>query len=256
MTLFQVGFLKFGIIDLIDVAIVAFLFYRFLILVKGTRSIQILFGVFVLILISFVAFWFQLEGLKWLISNIATVGVIVLVIVFQPELRKALAQFGHNKLFRLFMRYEKQKILDELIKGLIKLSDLKYGALIVLEREIGLKNFIETGKPLNAQLSSEMLLTLFTPYTPLHDGAVIIRGETIVAAACTLPLTHKREYADLYGMRHKAGIGVTEDSDAISLIVSEETGEISIAFNGIMRKDIQKERLREILVSLIEAAGK
>jgi diadenylate cyclase len=256
MTLFQIGFLRFGIIDLIDVAIVAFLFYRFLILVKGTRSIQILFGVFVLILISFVAFWFQLEGLKWLISNIATVGVIVLVIVFQPELRKALAQFGHNKLIRLFIRYEKQKILDELIKGLIKLSDLKYGAVIVLEREIGLKNFIETGKPLNAQLSSEMLLTLFTPYTPLHDGAAIIRGETIVAAACTLPLTHKREYADLYGMRHKAGIGVTEDSDAVSLIVSEETGEISVAFNGIMRKDIEKERLREVLVSLIEAAGK
>jgi diadenylate cyclase len=253
MTLFEIGFLRFGIIDLIDVAIVAFLFYRFLILVKGTRSIQILFGVFVLILISFVAFWFQLEGLKWLISNIATVGVIVLVIVFQPELRKALAQFGHNKLFRLFIRYEKQKILDELIKGLIKLSDLKYGALIVLEREIGLKNFIETGKPLNAQLSSEMLLTLFTPYTPLHDGAAIVRGETIVAAACTLPLTHKREYADLYGMRHKAGIGVTEDSDAISLIVSEETGEISVAFSGIMRKDVEKERLREILISLIEA---
>jgi diadenylate cyclase len=253
MEFFHIGFLKFGIIDLIDVAIVAFLFYRFLILVKGTRSIQILFGVFVLILFSFVAFWFQLEGLKWLISNIATVGVIVLVIVFQPELRKALAQFGHNKLFRLFIRYEKQKILDELIKGLIKLSELKYGALIVLEREIGLKNFIETGKPLNAQLSSEMLLTLFTPYTPLHDGAVIIRGETMVAAACTLPLTQKREYADMYGMRHKAGIGVTEDTDAISLIVSEETGEISIAFSGILRKDIEKDKLREILVDLIEA---
>lgn len=253
MELFHIGFLKFGIIDFIDVAIVAFLFYRFLILVKGTRSIQILFGVFVLILFSFVAFWFQLEGLKWLITNIATVGVIVLVIVFQPELRKALAQFGHNKLFRLFIRYEKQKILDELINGLIKLSELKYGALIVLEREIGLKNIIETGKPLNAQLSSEMLLTLFTPYTPLHDGAVIIRGETIVAAACTLPLTQKREYADLYGMRHKAGIGVTEDTDAISLIVSEESGEISIAFSGIFRKDIEKERLREILVDLIEA---
>jgi len=253
MTLFQIGFLKFGIIDLIDVAIVAFLFYRFLILVKGTRSIQILFGVFVLILISFVAFWFQLEGLKWLITNIATVGVIVLVIVFQPELRKALAQFGHNKLFRLFIRYEKQKILDELIKGLIKLSELRYGALIVLEREIGLKNFVETGKPLNAQLSSELLLTLFTPYTPLHDGAVIVRGEMMVAAACTLPLTQKREYADLYGMRHRAGIGVTEDSDAISLIVSEESGEISIAFNGILRRDIEKDKLREILIDMIEA---
>lgn len=253
MELFHIGFLKFGIIDLIDVAIVAFLFYRFLILVKGTRSIQILFGVFVLILFSFVAFWFQLEGLKWLIKNIATVGVIVLVIVFQPELRKALAQFGHNKLFRLFIRYEKQKILDELIKGLIKLSELRYGALIVLEREIGLKNFIETGKPLNAQLSSELLLTLFTPYTPLHDGAAVVRGETVVAAACTLPMTQKREYADLYGMRHRAGIGVTEDSDAISLIVSEESGDISIAFSGILRRDVEKERLREILIDLIEA---
>jgi diadenylate cyclase len=253
MILFHIGFLKFGIIDLIDVAIVAFLFYRFLVLVKGTRSIQILFGVFVLILFSFVAFWFQLEGLKWLITNIATVGVIVLVVVFQPEVRKALAQFGHNKLFRLFIRYEKQKILDELVKGLIKLSELRYGALIVIEREIGLKNFIETGKPLNAQLTGELLLTLFTPYTPLHDGAVIIRGETVVAAACTLPLTQKREYAELYGMRHKAGIGVTEESDALALIVSEETGEISIASNGSLRKDIEKGSLREILIQMIEA---
>ena len=253
MDLFHIGFLKFGIIDLIDVAIVAFLFYRFLVLVKGTRSIQILFGIFVLILFSFVAFWFQLEGLKWLITNIATVGIIVLVIVFQPELRKALAQFGHNKLFRLFIRYEKQKILDELIKGLIKLSELKYGALIVLEREIGLKNFIETGKPINAQLSSEMILTLFTPYTPLHDGAAIIQGETIVAAACTLPLTQRKEYETPYGMRHKAGIGVTEDSDAISLIVSEETGEVSVAFNGFLRRGVEKDKLREILINMLEA---
>jgi diadenylate cyclase len=253
MTLFHVGFLKFGIVDLIDVAIVAFLFYRFLILVKGTRSIQILFGIFALIVIAFVAFWFQLEGLKWLITNIATVGVIVLVIVFQPEVRKALAEFGQSRPFRLFIRYEKQKVLDELVKGLIKLSELRYGALIILEREVGLRNFIETGKSLNAQLSSELILTLFTPYTPLHDGAVIVRGDTVVAAACTLPLTQKREYADLYGMRHKAGIGVTEESDALALIVSEETGEISIAINGNLRKDIEKGKLRDILIQMFES---
>jgi len=164
-----------------------------------------------------------------------------------------LAEFGQRRPFRLFIRYEKQKVLDELVKGLIKLSELRYGALIVLEREIGLKNFIETGKALNAQLSSELLLTLFTPYTPLHDGAVIVRGDTVVAAACTLPLTQKREYADLYGMRHKAGIGVTEESDALALIVSEETGEISIANNGNLRKDIEKGKLRDILIQMIEA---
>lgn len=253
MSLFHISFLKFGWLDLIDVVIVAFLFYRLLLLMKGTRSVQIVVGLFLLFFISFLAFWFQLEGLKWLITNIATVGILVLVIVFQPELRSALAQIGHNKLFRLFFRYEKEKTLDELVKTAIRLSQLRYGGLMVMGREIGLKNFIETGKPINAEISADLLVTIFTPYTPLHDGAAIIQGDFVVAVACTLPLTQNPLYSQLFGMRHKAAIGVTEESDAIVIVVSEETGEISLAFKGVLYKDIDKTNLKETLTKMAKS---
>ncbi len=250
MELFHISFIRFTLVDLIDVALVAFLFYRVLILMKGTRSAQIVLGLFLLFAISFLAFWFRLEGLKWLITNIATVGILVLVIVFQPELRNALAQIGHNKLFRLFFKYERGKTLDELVKAAIKLSQLRYGGLLVIEREIGLRNFIETGKSINAEVSADLLVTIFTPYTPLHDGAAIIQGDHVVAVACTLPLTQNPRYAKLFGMRHKAAIGVTEESDAIALAISEETGRISIAFKGVLYTDIDKSVLKESLVNM------
>jgi len=253
MELFHISFLKFTVVDLIDVALVAFLFSRLLILMKGTRSAQIVLGLFLLFSISFLAFWFRLEGLKWLITNIATVGILVLVIVFQPELRNALAQIGHNKLFRLFFRYEKSKTLDELVKAAVRLSQLRYGGLLVIEREIGLKNFIETGKSVNAEVSADLLVTIFTPYTPLHDGAAIIQGDYVVAVACTLPLTQNPRYAKLFGMRHKAAIGVTEESDAIAIAVSEETGKISVAFKGVFYTEIEKSVLKETLVRMAKS---
>jgi diadenylate cyclase len=233
MELFHIGFLKFTVVDLIDVAVVAFLFYRVLILMKGTRSAQIVLGLFLLFSVSFLAFWFRLEGLKWLITNIATVGILVLVIVFQPELRNALAQIGHNKLFRLFFRYEKGKTLDELVKAATRLSQLRYGGLLLI--------------------SADLLVTIFTPYTPLHDGAAIIQGDYVVAVACTLPLTQNPRYRKLFGMRHKAAIGVTEESDAIAVAISEETGDISIAFKGVLYEHIDKSVLKETLVRMTKS---
>jgi diadenylate cyclase len=250
MELFHISFIKFTLADLIDVALVAFLFYRVLILMKGTRSAQIVLGVFLLFFISFLAFWFRLEGLTWLITNIATVGILVLVIVFQPELRNALAQIGHNKLFRLFFRYEKSKTLDELVRAAIRLSQMRYGGLLIIEREIGLKDLIETGKAVNAEVSADLLVTIFTPYTPLHDGAAIVQGDYVVAVACTLPLTQNPRYGKLFGMRHKAAIGVTEESDAIAMVVSEETGKISIGYKGVLYQNIDKSTLKEKLVKM------
>jgi len=252
MELFRISFVKVGLIDIIDIAIVAFLFYKFLGLMKGTRAAQIITGLFLLFFISFGAFWFELEGLKWLITNIATVGIIVFVIVFQPEIRGALAQIGHAKMFRRFYRYQEQKALDELIDAVKKLSDLRFGALLVLEKNIGLRNFVQTGRQINAQLSSDFLVTLFTPYAPLHDGAAIIRGDVVLAAGCTLPLTSRREYEKLYGMRHKAAIGVTEISDAIALAVSEETGTISVAYNGELQRNVYGDTLKDALLELLK----
>jgi len=251
MELFRIDFLSFRLIDLIDITIVSFIIYRLLALMKGTRAAQMVTGLVLLFIVAFVSFWFQLEGLSWLFSNLATVGFIVLVIVFQPELRSMLAQMGHSRLFQYFIKVEERKSVKELTRAGIRLSELRYGGLVIIEKAVGLKNYIETGKKLNAELSAEMIITLFTPYTPLHDGAVIVTGEIVSAAACTLPLTQNPRYRKLYGMRHKAAIGITEVSDAVSVIVSEETGDISIAYKGYMEKGISRDifgqRLAEYL---------
>ncbi len=247
MELFTIDFIKFRLIDLLDILIVGYIIYRLLILMKGTRSAQMITGLTLVFLLAFIAFWFKLEGLMWLFSNLATVGLIVLVVVFQPELRGMLAQMGHSRLFKVWARYEGSKIIEEISRASIRLAELKYGGLMVVERAVGLKNFIETGKILNAQLSAEVITTMFTPYTPLHDGAIIVSGEYISAAACTLPLTKNPRYRKLYGMRHKAAIGVTEESDAVAVVVSEETGEISVAFQGHLNRNIDRNELRDVL---------
>ena len=252
MELFRIDFLSFRVIDLIDILIVSFIIYRLLALMKGTRAAQMVTGLVLIFFVAFVAFWFQLEGLSWLFKNLATIGFIVLVIIFQPELRSMLAQMGHSRLFQYFIKVEERKSFREVARAAIRLSELRYGGLLVIEKGIGLKNFIETGKTLNAQLSSEMITTLFTPYTPLHDGAVIITGEIISAAACTLPLTQNPRYRKLYGMRHKAAIGVTEVSDAVAVVISEETGGISITYKGYMEKDINRDDLRERLADYLK----
>jgi len=250
--LFQIGFLSFRLIDILDIAIVSFIIYQLLALMKGTRAAQMVTGLVLIFLVAFVAFWFQLEGLSWLFTNLATIGFIVLVIVFQPELRSMLAQMGHSRIFQTLTKVEEWKSLGEISRAVNRLSELRYGGLIVIEKTTGLKNYIETGKKLNSNLSNEMLTTLFTPYTPLHDGAAIIQGEKIAAAACTLPLTQIPRYRRLFGMRHKAAIGITEVSDAVTVVVSEETGQISIAYKGMLEKDINRNDFRQRLADYIK----
>ena len=194
MNLFTIDFIEFGLKDVFDVLIVSFVIYQILKLVRGTRSVQIIIGLLLVAGVAFIAYWFQLEGLTWLFSNLATFGLIVLVIMFQPELRGVLAQFGQNRLLRRFVQLEQRKSIEEINRAVLRLAELRYGGLIVIERRTGLRNYAESGKMLNAELSSELLITLFTPYTPLHDGAVIISGDFIVSAAASLPLTTDPRY--------------------------------------------------------------
>jgi diadenylate cyclase len=200
-----------------------------------------------------VSYWFQLEGLTWLFSTLATFGIIVIVIVFQPELRSALAHMGQNRFLRVFATAEQKKVLEEVCRAAVRLSELGYGGLIVIERRTGLRNYAETGKELHSALSWELLVTLFTPYTPLHDGAVIVSGNQIVAAATSLPLTSNERYAKLFGMRHKAAIGVSEVSDALVVVVSEETSKISLADGGKLLADIPKAEFRDRLADMLNA---
>jgi len=252
MTIFQYDFIRFGLKDMLDVLLVSFIIYEVLKLMKGTRSAQIICGLFLIFGVAFIAYWFQLEGLTWLYSNLATFGLIVLVIVFQPELRGILAQLGQSRLLRRFVTLEGKKSIEEVSRAALRLAELRYGGLMVIERRTGLRNFAESGKEMNSELSWEVLVTLFTPYTPLHDGAVIISGEYIVAAAASLPLTTNLRYRKLYGMRHKAAIGVSEVSDAVVVVVSEETGKVSIAHNGVLDSDIPKSEFREKLARYLK----
>jgi diadenylate cyclase len=184
---------------------------------------------------------------KWLFSNILIAGVIILAVIFQPELRRALTRLGQSRLVRLIINPELKGKTDAIVAATQKLAEMHYGALVVLERNVKLRNIIESGKPLNSDVSSELLQSIFTPYTPLHDGAVVVRGNQVMAANCTLPLSQNPAYHRLHGMRHKAGVGATEDSDAVVVIVSEETGQISYAHDGRLYRDIDPHELGDIL---------
>jgi diadenylate cyclase len=247
MSLFEFGFIDSTLIDIIDIIIVSYFFYRLLLFLKEARSIQLTIVVIIVFGVGFFAFWFNLSMVKWIFSNIFLVGVVVMAVLFQPELRGALTKLAQTRFVKYIIKPEAKGTSGAIVTAVSKLADMHYGALIVLERNVKLKRILESGKPLNGHVSSALLRTIFTPYTPLHDGAVIIRGDYILAAGCTLPLSQNPAYHRLHGMRHKAGVGATEDSDAIVVIVSEETGHISYAADGHLHRDITPQELEKIL---------
>lgn len=250
MTLFTVGFLRFTLIDLVDVLVVGYFFYRFLLILRGARSLQLLVGLLIFFAVGVVAYWLDLSMVTWFISNIAAVGIIIIVVILQPELRRAFARFGQSRLMQLLLKSETKGAIDEIIRAVEKLSDMHYGALIVLENTASLVNIVESGKPLNAMISQELIQSIFTPYTPLHDGAVIIKGDQLIAASCTLPLSQNPAYHRLHGMRHKAAVGVTEETDAFAIVVSEETGQVSYASKGKLNRDIRSQDLKSVIKEL------
>jgi diadenylate cyclase len=248
MTLFSIDFINVTLVDIIDIIIVSYFFYRALLFLKEARSTQITIVLFFVFVVGFLAFWIDLSMVKWIFSNVFIAGVIIMAVLFQPELRGALSKLYKGRFVRYIIKTKSSDLVDEIVTAVSKLADMHYGALLVLERNVKLKSILETGKPLNSHVTHELLQTIFTPYTPLHDGAVIIRGDTALAASCTLPLSQNPAYHRLHGMRHKAGVGVTEDSDALVIIVSEETGQISYAMEGNLHRDINPQELNKLLI--------
>ncbi len=238
-------------IDIFDVIIVTFLFYRLFLLVRGTRATQMFFGLFLLIILSFVVQWLNLNALNWILSSLKTVWVIAFVILFQPELRKALTQIGQNRILGFFIKVEASSTVSETVKSCHKLTQAGIGAIIVIEQDVGLRNYIETGTPLDAKVTSELLVSIFTPPGPLHDGAVIIEKNRVVAAGCILPLSQNPRLARSLGTRHRAGLGLSEETDSIVIIVSEETSAISLAVGGKLKRKLDINTLRNDLVGLI-----
>lgn len=248
---------KFSARDVVDIAFVAILFYFLFLLIKGTRAVQILQGVGVLLLLLLLSYYLKLHTIYWLLHYSLYGIVVALPIVFQPELRRALGFIGRGGVFGTALeklgREDVVKIVDEIVWTTSILSQTKTGALICIERETGLEEYIETGTKVNGEISFKLLLSIFMPKSPLHDGAVILRGQKVVAAGCYLPLSENVGIAPEkhYGTRHRAALGLTEQTDALVVVVSEETGKVSVANHGKLTRDLDEETLRKVLHSLL-----
>jgi len=232
--------------EIVDVAIVSYIIYKLILLVRGTRAVQLLKGIVVLIAVWAVSYIFELLTLQWVMNQLFTWGVVAVLVIFQPELRRALEQLGRGRILSIGSSDEDGAVNDriqQVIAALHMLSGRRIGALIVFERETGLSEYIESGIKLESKITTELLVNIFIPNTPLHDGAVIIRGGQIMAAGCYLPLSENPFISKALGTRHRAAIGMSEASDAIVVVVSEETGEISLAIHGQMVRDVKEESL-------------
>ncbi len=238
--------------DLLDIFIVAYLLYKLLMLTKETRASAVLKGFVMLIAVSWISDLLGLTALSWVLQNVVSNGAVVLVILFQPELRKALEQIGRGAIRERAAGGESVRIVSEITHCMLNLSRRRVGALIVIEQRIGLKDVIETGTSLQSEISSALLENIFEPNTPLHDGAVVIRGDRIMAAACILTLSEGKGISRELGTRHRAAIGITETTDAIALIVSEETGIISMAREGRLTRHLDRAGLEQVLTALYQ----
>jgi diadenylate cyclase len=238
-------------IDILDIIIVAFLFYRLFLLIRGTRAAQMFIGLFLLIIVSFIARWLNMNALNWILSSLKTVWVIAFVILFQPELRRALSLLGQNRILGYFIKVEESSTVSEIVKACHQLTQSGIGAIIAIEQNVGLRNYIETGTPIDARVTAELLVTIFTPTSPLHDGAVIIEKNRLVAAGCILPLSQNPRLVKSLGTRHRAGLGLSEESDAVVIIASEETRTISLASGGKLKRKLDINTLRNDLVGMI-----
>jgi diadenylate cyclase len=244
-------FLTFGWRDAIEIAIVAYGIYRLLLLIHGTRAVQMLTGIVLLVLTYALAWVFKFTMITYLLGLIFTYGAFAALVIFQPELRAALAHLGQSRVTRFFKRMEAGEVAEEIAGAVERLSRSGIGCIIALEREIALGDYVQSGTEMQAKVSADLLATIFTPYSPLHDGAVIIRGDTIVGAGCILPLTQAPMTDRTLGTRHRAAVGLSEETDALVIVVSEETAQISVAQGGRLLRGLGAPQVRDIVAGRV-----
>jgi diadenylate cyclase len=233
--------------DILDILLVATILYRILLIIKGTKAAQMLIGIGVLFIALIFSKYVGLYTIDWIIQSLWAQIVLAVIILFQPEIRKTLAQMGEARFLPSFASAEEMKSIEEIVRASIALASRQIGALIVIEKETNLNDFIEMGTQLDAKVTHELLLSIFHPTSPIHDGAVIIRGNRVVAAGCFLPLTLSIDISKTFGTRHRAGFGLTDETDAVVIIVSEETGTITTAIGGNIEKNVDMGSLRNFL---------
>ena len=247
----KIGFFPISIIDIIDIIIISIIFYGIYIRIKDTRAMQLIIGLLVLVVASLVASWANLQALAAFINFFKSIWLIGIVVIFAPELRRLLIQIGTWKSFGLISRETERHSIDEVVTSARVLSEKNYGAIIVLTRETQLGVIVDSGTAINAEVSYQLLLTIFTPGSPLHDLAVIIKGDRIAAANCLLPLSESRKIDRNLSSRHRAALGISEETDAIAVIISEETRAISLAVDGKLIQNLSPAELRTNLISLM-----
>ena len=241
---------------LIDIVVMAFIVYQILLFIQKTRAEQVLKGLIMLFFIYFISKWIHLNTISWVLENTIDFGIIAAIIVFQPELRRALEKIGRGGFLQKVMlvrdeqEHDYSKTIEDIVKAVDNMSKKKTGALIVIERETGINDIIETGVKLDAKVTRELLENIFVPNTPLHDGAVVVRGERVAAAGCFLPLTENPNLSKQLGTRHRAALGISESSDAFAIIVSEETGIVSSASGGKLTRYLDSKGLHDMLAEI------
>ncbi len=237
--------------DALDILLVAFIVYQLLLFIRGTHAVQMALGAFVLVVLFWASLLLNLETVNWLLRTFLPFLVFGIIVIFQSEIRKVLAHLGKTPFLGVAGAKHKEEVIDEVVLAATTLASRKTGAIMVLEREMGLRSYIETGIALDAVLTYDLLINVFTPDTPLHDGAVIVQGNRIAAAACFLPLTVNPELSRTLGSRHRAAIGLSEDTDAVAVVVSEETGIISLVEDGRIRRELDGKTLKMALVQTL-----
>ena len=239
---------------ILEIVFIWLLIYSLIRFFQGTRAMQVLMGLVILAVIFNIAKVLELNTINWVLTKLFAVGVVAFLIIFQPELRRGLARIGQNTMFGPFLK--KGGTIDEVVQACEHLSRSKVGALIAIEREIGLNNYIESGLVLDARVSAELLITLFFPNTPTHDGGVIIQGQRVASSGSLFPLSQNPQLSRALGTRHRAAVGITEESDAVTVVVSEETGSVSVSVYGKLTRDLDSEALRRVLTNLFRSPEK
>jgi len=239
--------LEFGVRDILEIGIVAFVIYRVLLLIHGTRAVQMLLGIVVLAFTFALAWVFKLSMITYLLELVFKAGALAALVVFQPELRAALARLGQSRATRFFKPLDTSEIADEIADAVERLSRSGIGCIVAIERDVALGEYVQSGTELQAKVSADLLATIFTPYSPMHDGAVVIRGDTIVGAGAILPLSQAAFADRALGTRHRAALGLSEETDALVIVVSEETSAISVATGGRLMRNLSAPQVRDIV---------
>ena len=244
--------------DIVEILLIAVFVYQFMLWIRNTRAYSLLKGILIVVLFIFIAYFLQMNTILWLVYNAGGYAITAVLIIFQPELRKALEELGHKKIVSSIIPFDSNKnetegrysdrTVNEIVRATFEMAAVKTGALIVIEEETVLNEFIRTGIGLDSLISSQLLINIFEHNTPLHDGAVIVRGDRIIAATCYLPLSDNLSLNKNLGTRHRAGVGISEVSDSLTIIVSEETGRVSVARNGKLQVGLTKEELKDVLI--------